>query len=341
MKSPAGPPRARRPVPKKPVQLNLRRTPTWPEEDEASEQSDSHFWRWFALVLLLHVVAFIVLLIVYRHQPAPPEQFINLVPPGDVVKGTPGETAAHKIAPTTPAPGHAVEARPPPSPVKPKPKLVHPVLPIVTPKPPPILTDKAATSAPPVVKPKPKPPKPPKVKVDLSQLVDAPDDQPAPTPTPKPKTHAKKKAVHKPDDTPAAATDSDTQGLSREEVARKLGDKLKASGVDKADKTGVNGSTHSTQSDYSDFYQAIHDQVMNKWSVPNLVDETAVDPIVQIHVDKDGRVPPERVRLLRSSNNPAFDQSALEAARGMGYTLQPLPDGCPPDISITFNLRQQ
>jgi TonB family protein len=103
----------------------------------------------------------------------------------------------------------------------------------------------------------------------------------------------------------------------------------------------VDGSPHAKPSDFSDFYQAIHDQVLNKWSEPNLIDPTAIDPVVQIHVAKDGRVAPELVTLKRSSNNPAFDQSALEAARSMGYTLQPLPDGCPPDISITFNLHQQ
>ena len=40
-------------------------------------------------------------------------------------------------------------------------------------------------------------------------------------------------------------------------------------------------------------------------------------------------MPAERVKLIHSSGNPAFDQSALDAARGMGYTLQPLPDGLP------------
>ena len=146
------------------------------------------------------------------------------------------------------------------------------------------------------------------------------------------------RAEEKPD---RDAVESENDGLTPAEVARRLGDKLKAEGTDKGTTTGPNGSAHSRANEFADFYQSIHDQVMSKWSVPNSVDETAIDPIVRIHVDKDGKVPPDRVTLERSSNNPAFDQSALEAARSMGYTLQPLPDGCPPDISITFNLRQQ
>ncbi len=55
---------------------------------------------------------------------------------------------------------------------------------------------------------------------------------------------------------------------------------------------------------FADFYAAIRDQVMNQWESPNLTDETAVNPIVQIHVEKDGRVPPESVHLIQSSGNP-------------------------------------
>ena len=60
--------------------------------------------------------------------------------------------------------------------------------------------------------------------------------------------------------------------------------------------------------------------------------------MVKIHVEKDGRVPPELVTLEQSSGNQAYDQSALDATRSLGYLLQPLPDGCPPDIHINFKL---
>jgi TonB family protein len=334
MNPPAGKPRARRPVAKKPVQLNLRRTPTWPEEDELNENPDGHFWRWFAIVVVLHVIAFIILALIFHGRSQPQPEFISLMPQGETVKGQPGPASAPKVAPTLPAPSKQEVEPTPPAPPQPKVQKVQPP----ESKPPPILKPNAPVQAtPPKPKPKPKPPAPPKVKVDLT-LADAPDTDEPPPPKPKAKVHPKKPA-HKAD--ADAATSEETQGLSKQEVAQKLGDQFKDSGTEKADKTGIDGAAHVKQSDFADFYSSIHDQVMNKWTVPNAVDETAVDPVVQIHVDKDGRVPPDLVRLKRSSNNPAFDQSALEAARGMGYTLQPLPDGCPPDISITFNLRQQ
>src|ERR1700744_322381 len=104
MNHPAGKPRARRPVERRPVQLSLRRTPTWPEEDELKEQPDNSFWKWFALVFALHIVAFIILAIAFSFRPKPPPDFISLLPPGEVVKGSPGQTTAPKIAPTTAAP---------------------------------------------------------------------------------------------------------------------------------------------------------------------------------------------------------------------------------------------
>ena len=52
--------------------------------------------------------------------------------------------------------------------------------------------------------------------------------------------------------------------------------------------------------------------------------------------DKDGTV--ETVTLTRSSGNQAYDDSALAAAKKLNHLLQPLPDGCPPDIYIDFTL---
>jgi hypothetical protein len=350
MKSPAGQPRARRPAQRKQVQLNLRRTPTWPEEDELDEPH-GNFWKWFAVVLLAHILVFAVLLILFHTRATkPPVQFISLMPAGDLAKGTPGAQSAHKIAPTPPAHSHAAEATPVPplpTPVKPlpdKPKIHHVVPPVPTPKPPSIIKDEATEQAPPVKPPPPKvaktEPAKPKIKIDLSHLVDAPDtDEPAPVKT-KPKVHPKKIAhtEEKPDhDTPV---NSDTDGLTPAEVARKIGDKLRAEGTDKGTTTGPNGSTHSNNNDFAEFKNLIHDKVMSEWSVPNSVDPSAVDPLVHIHIDKDGYVPPDSVSLERSSNNATIDESALEAARKLGHLSEPLPDGFPPDTSISFNLQQ-
>src|SRR5579871_6633000 len=147
MKSPAGKPRARRPAERRPVQLDLRRTPTWPEEDATNEQPDSYFWRWFAVVLLLHLIAFLVLTAFFHHRPKPPEEFVSLLPPGEMVKGNPGASTAPKIAPTIPAPSHPAPttAAPPPRPhVTPTPP--RPTAPQA--KPPPILDQHPTVPAP-------------------------------------------------------------------------------------------------------------------------------------------------------------------------------------------------
>jgi TonB family protein len=225
------------------------------------------------------------------------------------------KSAAAALAPT----------RPPTPVTPPKPAPPKPILKTETPS---LLADK------PVTPPKPTPPKP-KVKVDLT-LADGPA---TPVVKSKPKVHPKKpvtKSSDNPDDQETEKADS--TGLSKEEIAEKLGEKLDAAGVKNATQTGTSGSANAHPNNFADFYAAIRDQVMSQWESPNLADETAVNPIVQIHVEKDGHVPPDSVQLIQSSGNSTYDDSAVAAAKGLGYLHEPLPDGCPPDIPITFKL---
>ena len=254
---------------------------------------------------------------------------MSLLPPGAVVKGTPGPVEAPKLGPTTPAPSVAHQSQPPPAPT---PTAIQPP-PTPTPVQPVVQSD-----VPSLVPVKPVPSKP-KVKVDLT-LADGPT--PAKHVT-KPKPHIKKPApTAVTDDSNApdrdTASNPDSAGLSKEEIAEKLGEKLQAAGVENAVDHGTSGSDHAQANPYQDFYLSVRDQVMSKWTSPNLTDETAVNPEVTIHVEKDGRVPPEQVTLTRSSGNQAYDDSAVAAAKSLGYLLQPLPDGCPPDIHINFKL---
>jgi outer membrane biosynthesis protein TonB len=340
MKSPAG--RAR-PVAKKKkqVRLDLRRAAPPPDpDDEISHRQRSNFWKWFALVALFHLLLLTVVLFFYHSNatPPPPTQFISLVPEGETVKGTPGMQSAPKVGASTPAPAHhhhhtLPKPPAPPQPVTPPPPEPAAVTPPETAQPKPIVHEE---NAPAIAETKPKPPKP-KIKVDL-HLADGP--MPAPEKKPiKPKHPKKKPALVAEDQEPDRdAASAENMGLSKEQIAQRLGQKLEAAGVTHADKSGTSGAADGHNNPFSDFYASIHDQVMNKWQEPNQDDLQAVDPIVQIHVEADGRVPPEQVTLLRGSGNPAIDDSALGAARSLGYTLQPLPDGCPPDISITFKL---
>jgi len=338
-------------TPKQKVRLDLQRRPKPEPEEELALRQKSNFWKWVALVALFHVAAISLICWFYEKAsaPKPPEQFLSLLPQGDVVKGTPGAQEAHKAGPTTSAPAEHHSAPPPPIPaIQPKPVIPPPVAlqppppvelkplqpkPIVKPEVPTTLADKPITPLKPVTPP---PPKPPKVKVDLT-LADAPNTAAA-----KPKPPLKKPEAKKPDESQdhdhQTSAKPDSTGLSKEQIAEKLGEKLDSAGVKNATKTGTSGSDHSTASPYADFYAMIRDQVMSQWESPNLTDETAVNPIVQIHVEKDGRVPVESVHLIQSSGNSTYDDSAVTAAKNLGYLHEPLPDGCPPDIPITFKL---
>ena len=89
------------------------------------------------------------------------------------------------------------------------------------------------------------------------------------------------------------------------------------------------------QNNFQDFHAMIRDQVRDEWNSPMTPADT--EPVVGIHVERDGRVPPESVHLIRSSGDSAYDEAALDTVKRLGYLHEPLPDGCPPDITIRFN----
>jgi TonB family protein len=355
MKQPTGyaPPR-RLVKPRKKVRLDLKRGPKREPEDELETKQKGNFGKWVALVALFHILIIGLVTWIYENSSTskPPEQFITLLPQGNIVKGTPGTQEAHKIGATTAASvTHHTAAHPPtpspvvpPKPVTPPPTAVVPPQP-VQPKPPtpPVIpkadAPHAATVKPaPKTPPKPTPPKTHKVKVDLSKLEDAPASDNKPVAKPK---HVKKSVTktHADDtDSEDQETSTESTGLSKEKIAAKLGEKSEPAGVKNATKSGASGSVNAHPNSFADFYASIRDQVMSQWESPNLTDETAVNPIVQIHVDRDGRVPVESVHLVQSSGNPTYDNSALTAAKNLGFLHEPLPEGCPPDIPITFKL---
>jgi TonB family protein len=342
MKPTAGSPKPRRlATPKTPIskriRLDLQRRPKPEPDDDLELKRENTFWKWVGLVALFHFVVISLGYLIYSFVPAtkPPEQFISLLPQGDVVKGTPGTQAAHKVGATTSASiAHHTAPPPPPTPTAqntPPPKPITPT-PVLRPDSTLTALDKPTPKPP----PKPAPPKPPKVKIDL-HLADAPTPAVDKTAI-KPKHHPKKPVEKSPDEDDANASEHDSTGLSKEEIAAKLGEKKDAAGVKDAVKSGTSGSPDGHPNSFSDFYASIRDQVMNQWQSPNLSDETAVNPVVQIHVEKDGRVPAESVHLIQSSGNSTYDDSALTAAKNLGYLHEPLPEGCPPDIPITFKL---
>ena len=341
MKHAAGPvPPRRLARPRSAARLNLRRARQPEPDDHLESGPKSSFGSWFALVALLHILAIAGLYLFFEHSspPKPPEQFMQLLPAGEVVKGTPGTKSAPKVGASTSAQAAHHTPEPPKPVIKPAPAAETKPAPIAPPKPPVIPPPPKPLAE---IKPTPAPvpkPKPPKVKIDLTLA-----DGPTPPVTKPKKVHHTKKPV-----TPAADTADDNSdntsaathstGLTREEIAAKLGAKLDDAGVKDAVKSGTSGAANEMPNQFANFYAALRDQVMGQWTSPNLADDTAINPIVQIHVERDGRVPPESVVLIQSSGNSAYDDSALTAAKSLGYLHEPLPDGCPPDIPITFKL---
>ena len=339
----AKPRRVAEPPPR--VRLNLQRRPKPSPEDDV-ENRDRGFWKFVVAIALLHVFVILGVSIYYLFAPTakPQPDFITLLPAGDIVKGKPGAQEAHKLGATQQAAPHKSAAPPPPAPAHvapPQPQavtppVVKPPTPVVKPPPPtPIVKDNAPALAP--AKPvKPKPPKPekPKVKVNLTEVdrTDAADTE-AP---PKPAKHHAKKPVKTPEDSQDDTDSSpDNTGLSKQQIAEKLGDKLDASGSQNAQKYGKDGAPNGHANDFSDFYNLIRDQVRDEWNSPMTPAQT--EPVVGIHVETDGRVPPESVHLITSSGDSAYDQAAVDTVKRIGYLHEPLPHGCPPDITIRFN----
>ncbi len=332
-RTPEPPPRAR---------LNLQRRPKPEPEEDLEARQNRAFWRVVVLIALLHVLVILGVSIYYLFAPTPkpPDQFITLLPAGDTVKGKPGAQQAHKIGANKPAAPSHHAAPPPPAPAHvapPQPQAVTPP-PVVKPPPPtPIVKDNALAPAPAPIKPaRPKPPKPekPKVKIDLHE-VERVDATATDTP-PKPAKHHSKKPVKTPDDSPDDADSSpDNTGLSKQQIAEKLGDKLEASGTEHAVKYGASGAPNGHANNFQDFYNLIANQVSDAWNSP--LTPGGKEPIVGMHVERDGHVVPESVHLITSSGDAAYDQAALDTVRHLGYLHQPLPDGCPPDITIRIN----
>ncbi len=194
---------------------------------------------------------------------------------------------------------------------------------------------------PPVVQPTPtlKPhhthtPTPHKVIVDLHEVV-RPDPDPAVSPDPTPSPRPTPTHTHHPHVTPPPQ-DTPDPTQSTAEIQHELEQHLQHAGVQSATNTGDSGIKGGQASDFGGFYDSIKNQVYDQWHAPGSIDPN-LQAIVQIHVEKDGRVPREQVTLVRSSGNQAYDDSALDAARNLGQLNMALPEGCPPDIKITFD----
>ncbi|MEM1059706.1 MAG: TonB family protein [Verrucomicrobiota bacterium] len=283
------------------------------------------FSRTLMWVAAGHALLILILLLAIWWTPARAREtkFINLVPMGELVRGTPTATAQAAQAPAA-APAPAPEPTPaPPVTTSPKPaapKLV--VKPTEAPDPQPVAKPKAEPRPAPTPEPKPAPPVAKKEPVP-------------PKKTERPKIKVSLKEVKRPSDTPkkvALRTPSEP-----EQVLAKLDAVLKKAGsIAAPDRPRRSGAPDGTEDDFSAYYLLIRNQMFGAWDHPlHLMDQRLVT-VVRIELDPSGRI--LDVQLEQSSGNDEHDASALAAARSVRKISRPLPPGMDPQVNITFRL---
>lgn len=308
---------------------------------QAYEPSFSRTLMWVAAG---HAVVIFLFLLIFWWTPsrAEPVKFINMVPLGDLVQGTPD-------APSAPAKPQAVAAAPPPAPTpappEPVPAQVEPA-PAPTPvKPRPTKLVVKPTPAPePVAKQEPKPEPPaPKKKVEKPKPKAVAKTEPQkPEKKKKKKIKVSLKTVKRPE---SKTTKSEPVKVALrttpkpEDVMAKLDAVMKKAGsISAPNLASRSGSQNGTDNDFSDYYRLIRDQMFGAWKHPRHLLGQGLSTIIQIELTSSGNV--KDVQLVRSSGNDEHDATALAAVRSVSKIRRPLPEGMDPRVEINFRLQR-
>jgi len=183
------------------------------------------------------------------------------------------------------------------------------------PKPPTPAPKKPEPKKPEPKKPEPKKPEPKKPE-PKSPEPKKPEPKPAPKPTPKPAP----KPAPKPESKPAPSS-------ARDELARIAAEELSTVTPQQPQAAATATEATATASEMSaSFVALIQQTVVNYWSRPPSA-RNGMEVELAIQLVPTGEV--VSVTIIRSSGNPAFDNSAVNAVRKAGAfpELQKLPDG--------------
>jgi len=309
---------------------------------QAYEPSFSRTLMWVAAG---HAVVIFLFLLVFWWTPsrAEPVKFINMVPLGDLVQGTPD-------APSAPAKPQAVAAvlAPPPTPTPAPPEpvqaQVEPAPPVAPAKPRPTkLVVKPTPALEPVaqVEPKPEPPAP-KKKVEKPQPKVVAKTEP-PKPKKKKKIKVSLKTVQRPETKTSQKSEPVKVALRTtpkpDEVMAKLDAVMKKAGSFNAPNLASrSGSQNGNDHDFSDYYRLIRDQMFGAWKHPRHLLGQGLSTIIQIELSPQGKV--KDVQLVRSSGNDEHDATALAAVRSVSKIRRPVPEGMDPRVEINFRLQR-
>jgi len=298
------------------------------------------------------VLGIIVMLTKGEAKKTKPLTIIQLLPQGDLVKGTPLPKTAQSLSQpasprtasqTPPSPPTPPQPPPPPEPVKtqqpkPDPQSQHqqatpPPSPVVTPfTQPKAVKEKTA----PTTKPAPKP-----VKVNLKEVARE---------LPKDKKETKKTSAqavtHSPTAQPNSQTSSQAEvvslpstGASAGDIKDRLHGKLGKAGVSSASANGQSGvpTGSAAPSEANAYYTLIRDIYYDVWHQPPSLANKKLSTTLKIRINKNGEI--LSFQTQQSSGNKAMDESVLTAAKTVKTIGSPLPDVLGSDfaeISILF-----
>lgn len=230
------------------------------------------------------------------------------------------------LAPPPPGPTPVVEVAPQVAP--------EPQVPVVEAAPEPVVEVKETpvVEAKPEPKPEPKAEKISEKKVEKKTIVKKKEEKPKPKPKPKPKKTAaqlKQEALAAAKATVKKQEQAKVKALQKELAAlkKKEGDEVyshagQAGGVE----GGVaGGKVGSTGSGLSEVYALIVGQAIKEnWRYPTFSGEANLVVIVEMVLDKDGKILSSKV--VESSKNPEFDNSALRAIKETENVERPRTD---------------
>ena len=283
----------------------------------SKEPRSASFWTNFAWVAGAHGLIITSVVLGSFWTPAPPQaaQFIELVPPGSLVKGQPQasrriqQPAASKPSPQAQA--TASRTKPPALKAQPQPKITK--------------RSKKKKTAPVQNKSqkyaktkKQAKPKHPKVKVNLKEV--------ARNKTTKP---IKKTSPNKEPSLESLAASAKT-------LTEQLRTQLNQAGVSNANDTGLSGSQSGTENQNADYYNLIRNEMFNAWDAPRHLLGKGLSTRVDIIVEEDGTI--SNIKIVGPSGNDDHDASAIRAANKVGQLTKPRPEGMPERVSINFKL---
>jgi TonB family protein len=260
------------------------------------------FWRNLLIVGGIHAIALVVFLIAgkLRREPMPVQ--VTWLGSGLEESGVAARASEPQPEPDAAAPELEAPIAEPPQTGNPPPSdLVEPKETIPE-------TPKPATPKPITPKPKPEP---------------TPKPKPSSSPTPKAQAKTSPKPKNSASPKPVANVAS-RKPMETGNNAEKSGTAEKENGIaGSGNGSGKTGSGSGDLSEFSWYFEMIHDRFYSRWAQPVGLGQDVVATL-RLRIMKDGTI--SNREMIRSSDNPQMDESVLRAAQKL-ERIDALPKG--------------